>query len=102
MTPSKPDPTQILELTLKLSGLTLIVFECLGGFVAISPSNKARGFAMPGMIMLRGTLSAIGTVFGGLGVFFLYCSFYRAEYAVYALMFLGSATAIAWSSPTTK
>jgi hypothetical protein len=57
---------------------------------------------MPGMVMLRGTLSAIGTVFGGLGVFFLYCSFYRAEYAVYALMFLGSATAIAWSSPTTK
>jgi len=55
---------------------------------------------MPGMVMLRGTLSAIGTVFGGLGVFFLYCSFYRAEYAVYSLMFLGSATAIAWSSPT--
>ena len=25
---------------------------------------------MPGMLMLRGTLSAIGTVFGGLGVFF--------------------------------
>ena len=49
---------------------------------------------MPGMLMLRGTLSAIGTVFGGLGVFFLYCSFIRAEMAVYALMFPpGTATA---------
>ena len=54
---------------------------------------------MPGMLMLRGTLSAIGTVFGGLGVFFLYCSFIRAEMAVYALMFLGTATAIAWYAP---
>jgi len=54
---------------------------------------------MPGMLMLRGTLSAIGAVFGGLGVFFLYCSFIRAEMAVYALMFLGPATAIAWYAP---
>ena len=54
---------------------------------------------MPGMMLMRGTLSAIGTLFGGLGVFFLYCSFYRPIYAAYALMFLGSATAIAWSTP---
>ena len=54
---------------------------------------------MPGMLMLRGTLSVIGAVFGGLGVIFLYCSFIRAEMAVYSLMFLGTATAIAWYAP---
>jgi hypothetical protein len=54
---------------------------------------------MPGMMLMRGTLSAIGTLFGGLGVFFLYYSFMRPEMAVYALMFLGTASAIAWSTP---
>jgi hypothetical protein len=71
--------------------------RALRGHIALE--NKARGFAMPGMLMLRGTLSAIGTVSGGLGVFFLYCSFIRAEMAVYALMFLGTASAIAWYAP---
>ena len=54
---------------------------------------------MPGLAMLRGTLSALGAVFGGLGMFFLYYSFMNPMMAVYALMFLGTASAIAWSSP---
>ena len=54
---------------------------------------------MPGLLLLRGTLSAIGTLFGGLGVFFVYYSFMRPQMAAYALIFLGSASAIAWSTP---
>jgi hypothetical protein len=55
--------------------------------------------AMMGLAMMRGTLSAIGALFGGLGVFFLYYSFTQPMMAVYALMFLGTASAIAWSTP---
>lgn len=53
---------------------------------------------MPGLALLRGTMSALATVFGGCGVFFLYYSFIRPELAAYALVFLGSAWAIAWST----
>ena len=54
---------------------------------------------MMGLAMMRGTLSAIGVLFGGLGMFFLYYSFMRPEMAAYALMFIGTASAIAWSTP---
>jgi hypothetical protein len=54
---------------------------------------------MMGLALMRGTLSAIGTLFGGLGMFFLYYSFTQPMMAVYALMFLGTASAIAWSTP---
>ena len=54
---------------------------------------------MLGMGLMRTAMSALSTLFGGLGVFFLYCSFIRAEMAVYSLMFLGTATAIAWYAP---
>ena len=54
---------------------------------------------MPGLLLLRGTLSAMGILFGGLGVFFVYYSFMRPQMAAYALIFLGSASAIAWSTP---
>jgi hypothetical protein len=68
------------------------------GHIGLEASSTGD-FAMPGMMLMRGTLSAIGTLFGGLGVFFLYYSFLRPEMAVYALMFLGTASAIAWSTP---
>ena len=54
---------------------------------------------MLGLVLLRGTLSALGTLFGSLGVFFVYYSFMRPEFAAYALVFLASASAIAWSTP---
>jgi len=54
--------------------------------------------AMMGLAMMRGTLSAIGVLFGGLGMFFLYYSFMNPILAAYALMFLGTASAIAWSA----
>ena len=53
---------------------------------------------MPGFAMLRSTLSALAALFGGLGIFFLYFSFVRPEMASYALVFLGSAWAIAWTT----
>jgi hypothetical protein len=53
---------------------------------------------MPGMGLMRTAMSALATLFGGLGVFFVYYSFMRPEMAAYALMFLGTASAIAWSS----
>jgi len=53
---------------------------------------------MMGLAMMRGTLSAIGVLFGGLGMFFLYYSFMNPILAAYALIFLGTASAIAWSA----
>ena len=41
---------------------------------------------------------AIGVLFGGLGMFFLYYSFSNPILAAYALMFLGTASAITWSA----
>ena len=52
---------------------------------------------MLGMGLMRSAISALSTFFGGLGVFFVYYSFMRPEMAAYALMFLGTASAIAWS-----
>ncbi len=53
---------------------------------------------MLGLGLMRTAMSALAILFGGLGVFFVYYSFMRPEMAAYALMFLGSASAIAWSS----
>ncbi len=53
---------------------------------------------MQGLTLMRGTLSAMSSVFGGLGVFFLYHSFAVPAVRAYALIFLGSATAIVWSA----
>jgi len=53
---------------------------------------------MMGLALMRGTLSAIGVLFGSLGMFFLYYSFTEPTLAAYALMFLGSAWAIGWST----
>jgi hypothetical protein len=53
---------------------------------------------MLGMGLMRTAMSALSTLFGGLGVFFLYYSFLRPEMAAYALMFLGTASAITWSA----
>jgi hypothetical protein len=52
---------------------------------------------MLGLVLLQGALSAMSAVFGGLGIFFLYHSFSHAALSAYALIFLGSATAIVWS-----
>lgn len=46
------------------------------------------------MLLLRGALSAFSALFGGLGMFCLFQSFSRPHFAMYALMFLGAATAI--------
>jgi len=56
---------------------------------------------MQGLTLMRGTLSAMSSVFGGLGVFFLYHSFAVPAVRAYALIFLGSATAIVWSARST-
>jgi hypothetical protein len=54
---------------------------------------------MLGLVMLRGALLAFATLFGSLGVFFLYFSFLRPTVAVYAVVFLATASAIVWFSP---
>jgi hypothetical protein len=64
--------------------------------------KRERESAMPGLALFRGTMSALATLFGGLGIFFLYYSFMHPELAAYALVFLGSAWAIAWSTSTSK
>ena len=53
---------------------------------------------MLGFALLRGTISALATLLGSLGVFFLYLSFLQPQIAGYALVFLGSASAIAWAT----
>ena len=53
---------------------------------------------MHGLLLLRTTISALAALLGSLGVFFVYYSFMRGEMAGYALVFLGSASAIAWAT----
>ena len=53
---------------------------------------------MLGAIVLRGALSAFSTMFGSLGVFFVYRSFLNPAYGAHAVLFLGTAMAILWSS----
>jgi len=54
---------------------------------------------MLGLRLLRMTLSVFSTMFGSLGVFSLYLSFLDPRLGAYALVFLGTATAIDWSAP---
>jgi len=54
---------------------------------------------MLGFALLQKALLAFATMFGSLGVFFLYASFLRPALAAYALVFLCSAAAITWSAP---
>jgi hypothetical protein len=61
-------------------------------------TEEFEGAAMLGMGLMRTAMSALSTLFGGLGVFFLYYSFLRPEMAAYALMFIGTASAITWSA----
>jgi hypothetical protein len=79
--------------------LTLILFESSAGFASYRASGERERWAMMGLALMRGTLSAIGVLFGSLGMFFLYYSFMEPMLAAYSLMFLGTASAIAWSSP---
>ena len=48
--------------------------------------------------LMRGALTAFSTLFGSLGVFFLYFSFINPNVSAYALIFLGTATAIVFST----
>jgi hypothetical protein len=54
---------------------------------------------MPGLWLVRAALLVLSTLFGGLGIFFLYFSL-TADLALgaYALVFLGAAAAIVWLS----
>jgi len=49
---------------------------------------------MLGLLVLRSALETFSAAFGGLGVFFIYHSFWTPSLSAYALMFLGTATAI--------
>lgn len=53
---------------------------------------------LDGMV-LRTALSAFSTMFGSLGVFFVYLSFLRPGFAVHAVVLLGLAMAILRSAP---
>ena len=50
-------------------------------------------------VLLRGALSAFSTMFGSLGVFFTYLSFFQPGLGAQALVFLGAATAIVYTLP---
>jgi hypothetical protein len=53
---------------------------------------------MFGLAILQSALSTFATVFGSLGIFFLYYSFSAPQLSAYALIFLGTATAIVVSA----
>ena len=66
---------------------------CIG--VAESPPDTGWGAAgMLHFVLMRTVLSTVAAVFGGFGVFFLISSFDAPHLSVYAVMFLGTATAI--------
>ncbi|MGC2412748.1 MAG: hypothetical protein WA459_08640 [Stellaceae bacterium] len=52
-------------------------------------------------MMLQVALSTASTIFGSLGVFCTYFSYCQPYLAAQALVFLGTATAIAWSTTET-
>jgi hypothetical protein len=54
---------------------------------------------MLGEMLLRVALSAFSTMFGGLGVFCTYLSFFRPGLGAQALVFIGAATAIVYATP---
>ena len=49
--------------------------------------------------VLQMALSACSTMFGSLGVFCTYLSFLQPTLGAQALVFLGTATAIVWTTP---
>lgn len=51
---------------------------------------------MLGIGLLRMAVAVLSTLLGSLGVFFLYLSFMRPDFAAQALVFLCAATAVAW------
>jgi hypothetical protein len=51
------------------------------------------------LIVMRLMLQACSTLFGSLGIFFLYMSFSRPGMGGAALVFLAAATAIVWAVP---
>lgn len=57
--------------------------------------------AMFDATMLQIVLSTCSTMFGSLGVFCTYFSYSQPVLAAQALVFLGTATAIAWSTTET-
>lgn len=67
------------------------------------PSGQSRQghVVMLDAMVLQIALSAFSTMFGSLGVFFTYFSFLQPSLGAQALVFLGTATAIVWSSTQT-
>jgi hypothetical protein len=51
---------------------------------------------MTGTVIVRATLLTWSTVFGALGIFFLYYTCMSAPVGEWAVAFLGTASAIAW------
>jgi hypothetical protein len=51
------------------------------------------------VMVLRTALHVFQTMFGSLGVFFVYLSFLKPSLAIHAVVFLGTAMAIMRSSP---
>jgi len=49
--------------------------------------------------LLRTALSAFSTMFGSLGIFFVYLSFLRPMFGAHALLFLGTASGIVLTAP---
>ena len=68
----------------------------------VCPREILRIETMQALTLMQGALSAVSSLFGGLGVFFLYHSFAVPQVSAYALIFLGSATAIVWSTQYSK
>src|ERR1051325_3066178 len=81
-----------------LSALTFNLME-IRSIPWSNSSRHANGKpGMLGLVVMRAALQAMSMLFGGLGMFFLYHSFW-SEPAVGAspLIFIGSASAIVWS-----
>jgi len=51
------------------------------------------------LVLLRGVLQAFSTLFGSLGMFFLYLTCLQPAFVGCAALFLGVASAIVWSLP---
>ena len=60
--------------------------------------GRESGKMMLASVVMRAALQAMSMLFGGLGIFFLYYSFSSDPgLSAYALIFIGSASAIVWS-----
>jgi hypothetical protein len=51
------------------------------------------------ILVLRGVLLAFSTMFGSLGMFFLYLTCLQPAFVGCAVLFLGVGSAIVWSMP---